>query len=299
MFTGFPGLERSQGASQNSFYDAIRRRLLSKEELVHEIGKGMEKLAERQPEIDYQNFPIGDQKTELTSEMLVPETTVGFGGPLSSKGILRHLFLGDIEIYPFKPENLGVDGYDVTLGSWYYRFKNTLYEGEKKAFLHNPYSKLHAGEVWSGPIRAEPLRKLKLPNVEGIGTNDSVILLDPGEMILGHTDEVLFNANVVATVSARSSVGRNLITVCEDSFTVHHRFKGRIALEIRSKTKKGWSIPLVAGRRYAQLQFSIIENPLEHKSGRYDEGRDVVDIYRNWDPAQMLPQMWKDREVEP
>jgi len=287
---------------ERQFFDAIRNQDLSRNELVARIQSGMEKMVARQPEIDFNSFPFEGGTMRLTPEMLVPEETVGFSGPLSNKGILRHIFLGDIDIFPFNPLNLGANAYDVTLGEHYYRFKIINTDEGQNLYVHNPYSKKHSKDIWYGPMKAESIlgfKEFSEEDLSGIKDEDRVILLHAGEMILGHTYEVIHNRGCISVISARSSTGRNLITVCEDSFLIHEDFKQRITLEIKSKlTNSHWVIPLVSGRRYAQLQFFLIEPPLFAPKERYsDSERDVLDIFNNWDPASMLPQMWRDREV--
>ncbi len=288
---------------ERPFFDAIRNQELSQNELVARIQEGMKKMVARQPEIDFNSFPFEGGTMKLTPDMLVPEETVGFSGPLSNKGILRHLFLGDIDIFPFNPLNLGANAYDVTLGDSYYRFKATNTEEGQNLFIHNPYSRKHSKDIWYGPEKAVSLTDLKEileEDLSGIKESDKVILLHSGEMILGHTEEVVHNRGCISVISARSSTGRNLITICEDSFLIQYGFRQRITLEVKSKfTNSHWLIPLVAGRRYAQLQFFLVEPPLFAPEERYsDTERDIVDIYNNWDPSSMLPQMWKDREVD-
>lgn len=277
------------------FLDAINSREMTQRELEERIEEGMARIARRQPEIDYKKFPLNSNQVHLTPRMLVPETTVDFGGPLSNKGILRHLFLGDIDLYPFKPHNLGANAYDVPLGEMFWKFDHVNGNSSGKLNIHNPLSSKNHLEVDKKElVCAETLASLHIDHIDGVRQDDKVFLLPPAQMVLGHTDDVIWNKACVSTISARSSIGRNFITICEDSFLINYGFKGRVTLEIRSKINEGSHIPLVVGLNYAQVQFYLVEPPLVYSEGRYSDPRDVVDIYNNWDPNVMLPTLWKD-----
>ena len=63
-----------------------------------------------------------------------------------------------------------------------------------------------------------------------------------------------------------------------------------------------YSIPLVVGRRIAQIVFfdtdgTINENSYE-KGGKYQASTDVQTLEVNWKPCDMLPRMYLDREIQ-
>jgi hypothetical protein len=61
-----------------------------------------------------------------------------------------------------------------------------------------------------------------------------------------------------------------------------------------------YSIPLVVGRRIAQIvffdTFDILDRSYE-AGGKYQTTANVEDMMKSWDPSAMLPQMFKDREI--
>ena len=65
-----------------------------------------------------------------------------------------------------------------------------------------------------------------------------------------------------------------------------------------------YSIPLVVGRRIAQIVFFDTDGVLEgeggtnsySRAGKYQSSSDMAAITRNWQPSDMLPKMYCDRE---
>lgn len=63
-----------------------------------------------------------------------------------------------------------------------------------------------------------------------------------------------------------------------------------------------YSIPLVVGRRIAQIVFfdsdGTVEGSSYEKSGKYQGGADVGTLKEQWSPYAMLPKMYLDREIK-
>jgi dCTP deaminase len=61
-----------------------------------------------------------------------------------------------------------------------------------------------------------------------------------------------------------------------------------------------YSIPLVVGRRVAQIVFfdteGIVAKSYE-REGKYQSTADVAQLMREWQPRAMLPRMYCDKEV--
>lgn len=223
---------------------------------------------------------------------------------LSKKGILRHLKAGNIVIDPFNEANLGSCSYDVSLGRHYFR------EGAANSTFYNFYSQREVRRVWSTFI-AQPLQywldKYPYSNQEkkmltdGIDPQDLVIWLAPGETILGHTQEFIGGRRcVTAMMKARSSIGRNFLTVCRCAGWGDVGYINRWTMEITNNNRH-YRIPLVVGRRLAQMAFFEVE-PIgagdEYaQQGKYQTSAELADVKKLWQPSDMLPKMWKDREV--
>jgi hypothetical protein len=149
---------------------------------------------------------------------------------LSDKAILDHLRKGSVLIEPFVMENLSTSSYDVTLGRYYFRESNpepvrqqlwavparvecrsALFTDARAlvAFslqgmgIYNPYDAAMVQRVWGTPQEAEEAGEWMARTgvkLENIHASDRIIMLKPGETILGHTNEFLGGRRTV-TVS--------------------------------------------------------------------------------------------------
>ncbi|MBI3572521.1 deoxycytidine triphosphate deaminase [Candidatus Kaiserbacteria bacterium] len=220
---------------------------------------------------------------------------------LSDRKILAEKKRGNIVIDPFKRENLATSSYDVTLGEWYFREQRP----DRFRNLYNIYSKRDTDLVWNTkPKRAEPAAKV-LGHLnflwDGISPRDQIILLEPGETVLAHTNEFIGGRNSITTMmKARSSLGRNFISVCKCAGWGDVGYTNRWTMEITNQSRH-YIIPLVVGRRIAQMVFfetgPILKNNYA-KSGKYQSTDSVRDLKKNWKPSLMLPRLWADRDIK-
>ncbi|MCG3174881.1 MAG: Deoxycytidine triphosphate deaminase [Myxococcota bacterium] len=221
---------------------------------------------------------------------------------LSRPAILRHLEQGHIVIDPYTPENLNTASYDVSLGPWYYREQEMAVYGST---LYNPYDESHVRRVWGDkPNHATPVSSLPelFPQPPGgLTPNDEVIVIGPGETILGHTLEFIGGATdrVCTMMKARSSLGRNFIEVCKCAGWGDIPYFNRWTMEITNNSRR-YFIPLVVGRRIGQIVFFEAE-PVKLDQdytvgGKYQTSRSLEDLKRDWNPGMMLPRMHLDRE---
>lgn len=137
--------------------------------------------------------------------------------------------------------------------------------------------------------------------LEGIAKDDLIIWISPGETILAHTNEFLGGRKSVTTMmKARSSLGRNFIEVCKCAGWGDVGYVNRWTMEITNNSRH-YAIPLVIGRRVAQIVFFDTEGTLEDRSytdtGKYQSGKDLQKLKEDWRPENMLPRMYNDREV--
>lgn len=220
---------------------------------------------------------------------------------LSDKRILEEYKKGDILIEPFDKRNLATSSYDVTLGEFYFREQKPkhLYN------IYNIYNKAHTDHVWG--IKAEKAQKAKdvLRDVKfdfvGIDPNDQIILLEPGETILAHTNEFIGGKHHLTTMmKARSSLGRNFIEVCKCAGWGDVGYTNRWTMEITNNSSH-YSIPLVVGRRIAQIIFFETGPIMNHsytKTGKYQSSDDIKMMKKSWKPESMLPKVYKDRDIK-
>jgi len=218
---------------------------------------------------------------------------------LSDKAILRYLEKGDVVIDPFLRENLSNTSYDVTLGPYYYR-ESTPEPGQG---IYNPYSEKMVTKVWGASLMAEKAsiwmerNQIKLENIQ---PDDSIIWVAPGETILAHTNEFIGGRNTVTTMmKARSSLGRNFIEVCKCAGWGDIGYVNRWTMEITNNSRF-YSIPLVTGRRVAQIVFFDSEGTdlTYEKKGKYQSSDQVASLREKWSPKDMLPKMYLDREIK-
>lgn len=220
---------------------------------------------------------------------------------LSDKRITEEMKKGDIVIFPFDRKNLATSSYDVTLGEYFFpqqppaHFQN----------IYNIYDKNDIDRVWgTKPKRAkaakEIFKKYKF-EFSGISPEDKVIVLEPGETILAHTNEFIGGKNHITTMmKARSSMGRSFIEVCKCAGWGDVGYINRWTMEITNNSKH-YSIPLVVGRRIAQIIF-FETGPLlgadYTETGKYNPKGSLADLKKKWKPDMMIPRLHLDRDIK-
>lgn len=223
---------------------------------------------------------------------------------LSDKRILEEIKNKNILISPFKKTNLSTSSYDVTLGEFYYRELNP---GRYHNKIYNIWDKKHIDRVWgTKPRKAKTAREVfKNLHFEfnNIKPTDKVILLNPGETILAHTNEFIGGMNKITTMmKARSSLGRSFIEVCKCAGWGDVGYTNRWTMEITNNSSH-YAIPLVVGRRIAQIIFfetgEILNKDKDYnKEGKYGFSIDIKKMKRDWKPEMMIPKLYKDKEVK-
>ena len=233
---------------------------------------------------------------ELVSRLNL-ESFVNSKSVLSKPAILRAMKNKELVIDPFNMQNLANTSYDVTLGKHFYR-------EVPNAGILNPYDEASVRKIWQKheaiPAR-EAQKGMNSGEWKNIGAEEKVILIKPGEMILGHTNEYIGGKESITTMmKARSSLGRNFIAVCKCAGWGDASYFNRWTMEITNHSQSH-SIPLVVGRRIAQIVFLGVEKVDARdnyfKSGKYQNNADLADLKKNWTPDAMIPKMWKDWEV--
>ncbi|MDP2599104.1 MAG: deoxycytidine triphosphate deaminase [Candidatus Liptonbacteria bacterium] len=222
---------------------------------------------------------------------------------LSRDQILKHKKSGTIVIEPFNDRNLKTTSYDVTLGPWFWRERSPE---NRSSSVHNLYDADSTKAVWSGPFEAEPvgvIEKRLGREFKNIPRDATVVLLEPGETILGHTLEFIGGRDIcVAKMYARSSMGRNFVEVCKDAGWGDVGYFNRWTMEITNNSRN-YSIPLVVGRRIAQMVFYEVA-PLDAakidyvgEGGKYQTSQNLDELKKSWNPHMMVPKMHMDWEV--
>ncbi len=220
---------------------------------------------------------------------------------LSDTKILVAIDEGSVVIEPFVRQNLATSSYDVTLGEFFFTERHPAHFEN----IFNIYDKDHIDRVWG----VEPRRAKKAKDVftqynmnwKGIHPDEQVILMAPGETILGHTNEFIGGREHVTTMmKARSSLGRSFISVCKCAGWGDVGYINRWTMEIQN-TSARYYIPLVVGRRIAQIVFfetGQIQASDYAASGKYQSGGTLAQLKKSWKPHMMLPRLDLDRDIK-
>lgn len=224
------------------------------------------------------------------------------GSVLSDGAILQCMEKGTIIIAPFKRKHLSTSSYDVCLGEYFFREAPP----SPGFSIYNPYSRSMVEHVWGAPHKAELAQEYTARTgirLENIAASDRIIFVGPGETILAHTQEFIGGRhNVTTMMKARSSLGRNFIEVCKCAGWGDVGYTNRWTMEITNNSH--FSIPLVVGRRIAQIVFfETCGTPLGDKlgyacTGKYQTQGELKELQDNWSPLGCLPRLFDDYEVK-
>jgi deoxycytidine triphosphate deaminase len=209
-----------------------------------------------------------------------------FSGVLSDQQILDEMTRDNIFIHPYQEKNLSNSSYDVCLGPYYYRAKK-----ENGLFL--PWDEESVREYWGECQYANTIldevdaRRFKL----AIGTQ--YILLEPGELILGHTLEYIGGKNhICSMMKCRSSLGRVGISVCKDAAFGNIGYVNRWTMEISNFSSA--TVPLVVGSRVAQILFFYsgqVRKSYENGGSYQNNYKTTDELIKNWCYTDMLPKL--------
>ena len=210
---------------------------------------------------------------------------------------------GHIICHPLIEENIAGSSIDVTLGNWFYRTERTGVSG-----FYNPFDLKDVDRYFDGPYEAEIHKDWAKNNgrqlFEGIPPNQPIIVVRPGERLLGHTHEFIgIKAPGTSTLQARSTWGRNGVAVCIDAGWGDPGYINRWTLEIYNMNQHE-SVVLPVGERIAQMVFyetGPVEGEYKNLSGKYQTGSaaSLKKLIRDWSPEQMLPKAYKDVRRDP
>lgn len=231
---------------------------------------------------------------------------------LTKPTIKKMIESGSIIISDFVDYRLQGASYDVTLGENYYSVK----PNQAGIGIHNPLSQESTERLWgkdnSDAKQAMPFEKLvKMfgseideESLNAYPPETKVILLQPGELILAHTVEFIGSNDPLITpdMSAKSSTGRNGITVCKCAGWGDPGYFNRWTMEIQNEFTDR-KIILTVGMEIAQIKFvmdSVLKisdaKILYGNSGKYQKGQSLEELQKSWEPLMMLPRMYKNRE---
>lgn len=231
----------------------------------------------------------------------------GNQGVYSNIEIVGAIERGHIIQYPEAPELINASSVDVRLGYNFYR-TDQLHQKDQPSKcdgLYNPYDQEDVKRYFGEPLEAIPLREIGhftrlfgRTALKGIDPDCPVILLRPGERILAHTHEFIgIKAPGTSSMQAKSTTGRNGITVCKDAGWGDPGYINRWTMEIQNENEHE-HVPLLVGMPIAQLVFyhtGEVERDYVELTGNYQSSNSLEDLVKSWTPDQMLPKSYRQK----
>ena len=204
---------------------------------------------------------------------------------------------GHIIFHPLRPEHINGSSVDVTLGEYFYRT-----DSKSESRVYNPFDKIEVDKYFGKPQKAikhkdwcEQTGNKPLANIP---EDHLVIILEPGERILAHTNEFIgILPPGTTSMQSRSTWGRNGVAVCFDAGWGDPGYVNRWTLEVYNLNQRH-SIVLPVGERVAQIVFfhtGEVRGDYASISGKYTLGSNLDELITNWKPKQMLPRAYKDK----
>ncbi|NCS83296.1 deoxycytidine triphosphate deaminase, partial [Candidatus Saccharibacteria bacterium] len=189
---------------------------------------------------------------------------------------------------------------DVTLGEWYFRTDSQTQKG-----IYNPFDKEAVSAYFGEPQRAITHEKWcsqtgNKPLIN-IPLDHRIIILEPGERVLAHTQEFIgILPPGTTSMQSRSTWGRNGVAVCFDAGWGDPGYINRWTLEVYNLNQRH-SIVLPVGERIAQLVFfhtGEVKGSYGTLSGKYSSDAKLDELVKGWEPVQMLPRAYKDSRLD-
>jgi dCTP deaminase len=175
---------------------------------------------------------------------------------LSDKKILESIAEGAIVIEPFRGECLGTNSYDVHLGKYLATYTNPILDARQ----HNK------------------IEQFQIP--------ESGILLQPGVLYLGVTEEYTETHCAVPFLEGKSSVGRLGIDIHATAGKGDVGFCNTWTLEISCTLP----VRIYAGMPIGQLIYFMVEGDIENF---YNKKKDAKYNVRTDKPVESM--MWKNK----
>jgi dCTP deaminase len=193
---------------------------------------------------------------------------------LSFEEIISLRDKGLIKIEPFHKEQLNTNSYDVTIGPYIARYKDSY--GLKKTSKDT-----------------SELFKIEYKGEEGYFT------IAPNESILCHTNEFIGGISddalgITTKMHATSTAGRLGLTACRCAGLGDVGYINRWTIEMQNNSPFHFQIEV--GSIIAQISFHEVHGSQKHYrdlSGNYQKEKEFEIIKNNWHPTMMIPKSIK------
>lgn len=219
----------------------------------------------------------------------------------SNADIKKAVADGHIIFHPYQPEHINGSSVDVTLGEWFYRTDRRAFSG-----VYNPFDQKEVAQYFGEPQKATPHKDWRFErgmiSFNNIPEDHPIIVLEPGERILAHTNEFIgIKPPGTTSMQSRSTWGRNGVAVCFDAGWGDPGYINRWTMEVYNLNQRH-SVVLPVGERIAQLVFfetGEVEGSYENLSGKYQTAAELDELVKSWKPEMMLPRAYKDERKMP
>lgn len=269
----------------------------------------------------------GDANSHLPVRVL-GDRVISYG-TFSDTELKVALELGHIICDP-EPRKINGSSIDVTLGHYFYHAGTARRVGG----IFNPFDKADVERYFGEAKRALPLAEVRkklgkeilllikdglisreegserydrfeaLEQLQGIPEDHPIVILRPGERILGHTNEFIgIKPPGTTSMQSRSTTGRFGVAACFCAGWGDPGYINRWTMEINNLNEHEY-VPIPVGYRIAQIVFSMtgpVDIEYSKATGKYQSSGsdDLVQVKRLWKPEQMLPRAYKDEIVLP
>lgn len=203
---------------------------------------------------------------------------------LTRPALLKHIKNGDIFISPYEEKLVSINSIDIRLGPELWKIKE-----DETRDLYTP-----SDDIWESvcTTSVSVYRKTLKPDfAQGVlADDDQVFILEGGKFYLGTTLEAIGTNpvkdgayDIVPKIQAKSTIGRQGLTVALCAGLGDVGYKSRWALEIRVTNDN--HIAIAPGTPIAQVVF--------HKATRADVKYDGADRYQHEEEVRFLPKPLK------
>ena len=171
---------------------------------------------------------------------------------LTGPEIARQVLLGGVVIDPFDPARCGPNSYDALLAADY---------------------RVYVGGRVLDVAADNPTELLRMPATG--------LLLEPGQLYLASTAEVIGSKSFVSCVEGKSSLGRLGLTVHVTAGFIDCGFFGNVTLELAVVKP----LRVYPGMRVCQFCFFTVQGEVSHYAGKY-QGQRGPQPSRSWQDFQ-------------
>ena len=195
---------------------------------------------------------------------------------LTGKEITRRREMGDIIINPFDEKKVNPNSYNLTLNKKLLIYDNILTAEEVQFRLQfigvNKETLSGTTKEIYDSIMNKNVLDMKLENqTKEIIIPDEGLILLPGKLYLGQTNEYTETHNLVPAISGRSSIGRLGIAVHATAGFGDIGFKGNWTLEISVIEP----VAIYPDIEFCQIYYYIPEGEYDSYNGRYQNSHEV------------------------